>query len=214
MRDGYGNLVSKLTLPAPVRRALCCGGIPPRLSRPNTRRQRQADPLFRKGAAIKLGQRDKARKLMADIRPGGQGNPEIILAHEEVGILQLELDAILALAEGEDEKALELLQEAVKQQTSMPFRYGPPRISKPTSELLGDVLMGLGRAEQASLAYQDQLSRTLLRTNSLLGLARATAQTGDATASREAYGALADIWHNADPALPALAEVKGQADTP
>jgi predicted Zn-dependent protease len=165
-------------------------------------------------AAIKLGQLDKARKLMADIRPGGQGNPEIILVPKEVAILHLELDAILALSAGDDEKALELLREAVKQQTSMPFRYGPPRISKPTAELLGDVLMGLGRAEQASLAYQDQLSRTLLRANSLLGLARATARTSDATASREAYGALADIWHNADPALPALAEVKGQADTP
>ena len=165
-------------------------------------------------AATKLGQLDKARKFMADLRPGGQGNSEIILLPEEVAILQLELDAILALAEGDNEKALELVQQAVKQQASMPFRYGPPRISKPTAELLGDVLMELGRAEQATLAYQEQLSRTLLRTNSLLGLARATTQNGDATASRDAYGALADIWHNAGPALPALAEVRGQADTP
>jgi tetratricopeptide (TPR) repeat protein len=140
-------------------------------------------------AAIKLGQLGKARKLMADIRPGGQGNPEIILVPEEVAILLLELDAILALAEGDNEKALELLREAVRQQTSMPFRYGPPRISKPTAELLGDVLMGLGHAEQASLAYQDQLSRTLLRANSLLGLARATARANDVATSREAYGA-------------------------
>ena len=160
-------------------------------------------------AAIKLGQLGKARKLMAEIRPGGQGNPEIILVPEEVAILLLELDAILALADGDNEKALELLREAVKQQTSMPFRYGPPRISKPTAELLGDVLMGLGHAEQASLAYQDQLSRTLLRANSLLGLARATARTNDVATSREAYGTLADIWHNADSALPALVEVRG-----
>ena len=79
-------------------------------------------------------------------------NPEIILEPEEVAILKLELNGMLALAQGDYENALELLREAVKQQTSMPFRYGPPRISKPTAELLGDVLMGLGRAEQASLA--------------------------------------------------------------
>ena len=164
-------------------------------------------------AATRLGQLDKARTLMADMRPGGQGNSEIILVAEEVAILQLELDAILAMSEGDHEKALELLREAVTRHTSMPFRYGPPRISKPTAELLGDVLMELGRAEQASLAYQDQLSRTLLRTNSLLGLARATARTGDATVSREAYSALANIWHNADSALPALAEARGRADT-
>ena len=165
-------------------------------------------------AATKLGQLDTARRLMADIRPGGQGNPEIVLQPEEVAILKLELNAMFALAEGDDESALELLREAVNRQTRMPFRYGPPRISKPTAELLGDVLLGLGRADQASLAYQDQLSRSLMRTNSLLGLARATARTGDATASREAYGALAEIWHNADLDLPALAEVRDQADTP
>ncbi len=163
-------------------------------------------------AATKLGQLDKARKLMADILPGEQGNAEIILEPEEVAILKLELSALLALAEGDDEEALNLLKEAVARQTSMPFRYGPPRISKPTAELLGDVLLELGRAEEASLAYQDQLSRSLRRTNSLLGLARANARTGDATASREAYDALADIWHNADMDLPALAEVRDQAD--
>ena len=117
---------------------------------------------------------------------------------------------MLALAEGDDETALRLLREAVNRQTSMPFRYGPPRISKPTSELLGDVLLELGRADQASLAYQDQLSRSLMRTNSLLGLARANAGTGNAAASRETYTALADIWHNADLDLPALSEVSDQ----
>jgi len=159
-------------------------------------------------AATKLGQLDTARKLVAEIRPGGLGNSEIILEPEEVAILKLELNAVLALAEGDDEHALELLREAVNRQTSMPFRYGPPRISKPTAELLGDVLLELGRAEQATLAYQDQLSRSQMRTNSLLGLARATARTGDATASREAYAALADIWHNADSSSPAVTEAK------
>ncbi len=161
-------------------------------------------------AATKRGQLDTARELIPDIRPGGQGNPEIILEPEEVRILKLELDAMLALAEGDDETALRLLREAVNRQTSMPFRYGPPRISKPTSELLGDVLLELGRADQASLAYQDQLSRSLMRTNSLLGLARANAGTGNAAASRETYTALADIWHNADLDLPALSEVSDQ----
>jgi len=161
-------------------------------------------------AATKLGQLDTALKLVAEIRPGGLGNSEIILEPEEVAILKLELNAVLALAEGDDEHALELLREAVNRQTSMPFRYGPPRISKPTAELLGDVLLELGRAEQATLAYQDQLSRSVLRTNSLLGLARATARTGEAAASREAYAALADVWHNADSHLPAVTEARDQ----
>lgn len=89
----------------------------------------------------------------------------------------------------------------------MPFRYGPPRISKPIAELLGDVLLELGDDEQAALAYEDQLTRSKLRTNSLLGLARAAARSGDTTTSRDAYGLLGDIWHSADKTAPVLVEV-------
>jgi tetratricopeptide (TPR) repeat protein len=162
-------------------------------------------------SAIKLGDLDTARDLLAAVRPGGLGNPEIILSLEETAILKLELDAMLALAEGDDEKAVELAREAVAQQTSMPFRYGPPRISKPTAELLGDILLELDRPEEAALAYEDQLSRSQMRTNSLLGLARAHAQAGNASAAAESYRALADVWHSADPDLPGLAEARESA---
>ncbi len=81
-------------------------------------------------------------------------------------------------------------------------------------KLLGDMLMELGKPEEAALAYEDQLSRSQLRTNSLLGFARASAQAGNTAASREAYRALADIWHSADPDLPGLAEVRERADSP
>ncbi len=165
-------------------------------------------------AAAKLGQIDKARGLMGDIRPGGEaGNPEIILSQKEIDILKLEVGTVIAMAEGDSEKALGLTRQAVQMQASLPFRYGPPRISKPTAELLGDVLSSLGDDEQAALAYEDQLSRSQFRTNSLIGLARATARIGDDTTSVEAYSALANIWHSADPTVPALSEVKGQART-
>ena len=159
-------------------------------------------------AAARRGDLEQAREGLAQIRTGGQGNPEIILAQKEVDILKLEVEAAMALAEGNKEKALDLAGRATEMQTSMPFRYGPPRISKPTAELLGDILSAVGDDEQAALAYQDQLSRSQLRTNSLLGLARTSARAGDDTTSREAYEALADIWHSADPTLPALSEVR------
>jgi tetratricopeptide (TPR) repeat protein len=159
-------------------------------------------------AAAKLGQLDKARELTAEIRMGGEAaNPEIILSQKEIDILKLEVGTVIAMAEDKEEKALKLARHATQMQANLPFRYGPPRISKPAAELLGDVLSEVGDYEQAALAFEDQLTRSQLRTNSLIGLARASAQIGDDAMSLEAYGALADIWHSADPTVPALIEV-------
>jgi hypothetical protein len=159
-------------------------------------------------AAAKLGALDEAREHIAKIRIGGAGNPEIMLSQSEVDILKLEVEAVIALAEGRKEQALDLARRAAEAQASMPFRYGPPRISKPAGELVGDVLSAVGADEQAALAYQDQLGRSQLRTNSLLGLARSSARAGDDATSTEAYEALARIWDGADATLPALAEVR------
>ena len=139
---------------------------------------------------------------------GKEANPEIILSQKEVDILKLEVQSVIAMKEDDGEKAVMMAREAAEMQASLPFRYGPPRISKPTAELLGDILYELGDEVGAILAYQDQLSRSKLRTNSLLGLARAAARTGDDTTSQEAYGSLANIWHSADESVTGLAEVK------
>lgn len=165
-------------------------------------------------AAAKLGNIDKARKLLSQIQMGGkEANPEIILSQEEVDILKLEVETVIAMNNGDIETAVAHAREAAAMQATLPFRYGPPRISKPTAELLGDVLASQGDDEQAILAYEDQLSRSKLRTNSLIGLARASARIGDDAASLEAYRSLADIWRNADLAVPALTEVNRLAQS-
>jgi len=160
-------------------------------------------------AAAQLGHLEEARGLLPKIQIGGkEANPEIILSQKEVDILKLEVQLVIALKEGDGEKAVTMAREAAKMQASLPFRYGPPRISKPTAELLGDVLYELGDSAGAILAYQDQLSRSKLRTNALIGLARAAARIGDDATSLEAYGSLANIWHSADESVTGLAEVK------
>ncbi len=159
-------------------------------------------------AAAKRGDVDQARALLAQLRMGGAGNPEIILAQAEVDILKLEVEVVIALAEGRREAALELAQQAARLQADLPFRYGPPRISKPAGELLADVYLELGNDKEAVLAYQDELSRSQSRANSLLGLARASASAGDQATSIEAYRALAQVWERADASVPALVEVR------
>ena len=159
-------------------------------------------------SAAKLGETEKAREYLSDIGPGGEDvNPEIILSAKEIDILKLQVESVIAMSEQNSEHALTLARQAVELQASMPFRYGPPRISKPTSELLADLLLELGRYKEASDAYADQLSRSQLRTNSLIGLARASSRMDSETSAREAYDSLADIWHSANQELPMHIEV-------
>jgi len=150
-------------------------------------------------AAAKLGKLEEARVHLAEISPGGEGaNPEIIVSAQEIDILKLQVESVIAISDGNSGLAIKLAGEAADVQATMPFRYGPPRISKPTSELLADLLLELGRYEEASEIYADQLSRSQLRTNSLAGLARASSKIGDETTARESYDSLSKIWHRAD----------------
>lgn len=165
-------------------------------------------------AAARLGKLEEAREHLAEIRPGGEAaNPEIILSAQEIEILKLQVESVIAINEGNSELAISLARQAVEMQASMPFRYGPPRISKPTSELLADLLLQLGRYEEASEYYVDQLSRSQMRTNSLVGLARASSKVGDEATARETYASLSKIWHAADQKLPMqikVAEFEGR----
>jgi tetratricopeptide (TPR) repeat protein len=149
-------------------------------------------------SAIKLGKLDAARMLQKKIKPGGAGNPEIFLSKEEVEILVLELDAMIALSEGKHPSAEKILRDALDKGQKIPFRYGPPRLAKPTAELLGDLLMEIGKHEPALEAYQQELKNSLRRTNSLLGVARSTHNIGDNSASQNTYKLLSEIWHGAD----------------
>ena len=158
-------------------------------------------------AAARLGELEKARLHLAEISTGGKGaNPEIILTQEEVDILKLQVESVIAISEGTSELAIKLARQAAELQAGMPFRYGPPRISKPTGELLAELLLELGQYDEAADVYSDQLSRSQLRTNSLIGMARASSRTGDETKFKETFDTLSMIWHNADQDFPLLVE--------
>ena len=87
---------------------------------------------------------------------------------------------------------------------------GPPG-DPPARELLGDLLLELGRVQEAAAAYDAALQRTPLRSPVLLGRARAAAKSGDEEGAAHWYGLLARNWKGADPDLPELAEVRAGA---
>ncbi|MBA3810848.1 MAG: hypothetical protein H0X27_04230, partial [Caulobacteraceae bacterium] len=65
----------------------------------------------------------------------------------------------------------------------MPSEFGPPTPPKPTLELLGDILLGAKKPDQAAQAYAAALARAPERTLSLQGLMAAQQARGDTAAA-------------------------------
>jgi tetratricopeptide (TPR) repeat protein len=149
-------------------------------------------------AAILKNDLDTARERAKYLQAGAEGNPEVTLNDAVVGVLHKELEAMIALHDSGTDKAIALLREAVDLTGNAPFRYGPPQVTKPALELLGEVLESAGKTDEAITAFEQQLEQTPRRTNSLLGLARASEARGDLDKVNDAYRRLAEIWHAAD----------------
>jgi tetratricopeptide (TPR) repeat protein len=108
-------------------------------------------------------------------------------------ILARELRAIIQFREGNTSAALQLLAEAAAAENARPMEYGPPYISKPCGELMGEMLLTLGRPGEAIPYFEQALERNTGRTLSLLGLARAQEAVGDEAAA-ETRLKLAENW--------------------
>ena len=70
-----------------------------------------------------------------------------------------------------DKEAAELhLKKTIALEENLSFRFGPPVVQKPTTELYADWLLNQGRTEEALIQYQTTLKRTPKRTKSLEGV--------------------------------------------
>jgi tetratricopeptide (TPR) repeat protein len=113
----------------------------------------------------------------------------------------LELEALILQARGETDAALARFAEAAGVEDAMPLDFGPPFPIKPTHELWGEMLLGLGRAAEAQAQFERALARTPRRARALYGLARAAQEAGDDEAAAAAWGQLGAVWREADPQL-------------
>ena len=96
--------------------------------------------------------------------------------------------------EGNSDAAIELLGAAASDENSRALEYGPPHIPKPSSELLGEMLLAQGDPEQAISEFELSLLRNTNRSLSLLGLARAQEAAGNQKAAAETKALLASNW--------------------
>lgn len=115
-----------------------------------------------------------------------------------LGVMDLELRAVLRRLEGANDDAIALLREATRAEDALPVDFGPPGILKPSHELLGDLLLDLGRPAEAKQEYTRALALAPGRARSLIGLVRAAAAAGDRETAEAAYRQLAANWRQAD----------------
>ena len=90
-------------------------------------------------------------------------------------ILRMELEGLLAIADGKVDEGISLLDKAVETEAGYPLMFGPPKIVKPTYELLGEESLRAGRFEEATQAFEKALARTPGRRVTVAGAEAVTA---------------------------------------
>jgi tetratricopeptide (TPR) repeat protein len=124
------------------------------------------------------------------------------------GIRGLEVAALSAAMKKDYVKAIELMKKATEQEEQSSPPSGPPSLIKPTHELLGEILLRAGRPADAATQFKIALLRQPNRARSLLGAARAAAQSGDQTTAAAMYSKLLEQWNQADTDFPELREAR------
>lgn len=121
---------------------------------------------------------------------------------------EFQVAAVARAAKGAYDEAITLMKKAVELEEKMKPPSGPPEMIKPSHELFGEILLRAGRPQEAAQQFETSLQRHPMRARSLLGAARAAAQSGNRAGAAEAYAKLLDVWAQADAELPALKEAR------
>lgn len=123
--------------------------------------------------------------------------------------LATQIEALVAHAAGDDEKAIALLGRVTAASREAGVAPLGPPAGIPSSELLGALLLKAGRPAEAVAAYDRALADRPNRSAALLGLARAKAAADDRAGAADAYRKLLKNWSRGDRDIDALAEARG-----
>jgi tetratricopeptide (TPR) repeat protein len=125
-----------------------------------------------------------------------------------IAIMEREVSAVMDRAAGRNEQAIQTLRKAAEAELRLPAPLGLPEPLKPAPELLGEVLLEIGRAPDALEPFQQTLRRHPNRSLSVLGLARAAVALGDIENARLHYRQLLSNFEDADNDVPELQEAR------
>lgn len=96
-------------------------------------------------------------------------------------VMALQLRAAEAHGAGRIDEAVAMLRDAAAREEGMPVEYGPPAVVKPTWEMMGEMLLAAGRADEAVTAFRRALELAPGRRLSLRGLAAAERASASAS---------------------------------
>ena len=122
------------------------------------------------------------RELTAELRETVMALPEQVpfnlLYLDRLAVIEQQLQASLARAQGNGTAALEHAREASRLEGAMPYSFGPPFVDYPSAQMLGELALDLGQYEEAAAAFTEQLKRSRNKTQAVDGLARAEQASG------------------------------------
>ncbi len=118
---------------------------------PNGRPDNRAVYLSGEGLArVRAGDVRGAREALSDIPVTPSGNH----------VIRLQLEGLLALETGRARDGIAKIEEAAREEASLPFAFGPPEIPKPSHELLAEERYRMRDWGAAATAYREAEART------------------------------------------------------
>src|SRR5262245_6725952 len=173
---------------------------------PNTGRGMSL-PLFVRALAAASAGVDTAEKLLGEMRATRrQGNDAY--GAKILEIRELEIAALISASKKNFDEAVATMKRATSLEEEMSPPSGPPTLIKPSHELFGEILLRAGMPKEAAGQFTIALNRQPNRARSLLGAARAYAQSGDKARAIEFYTNFLRAWRQADANLPELREAR------
>src|SRR6266542_1872435 len=150
----------------------------------------QIPAIFARGMAAATKGSADAQKSMAELRTIRErhGNePEALIAQivKMTEVQELEIGAVYNASKGTFDEAVKIIRRGAALEAAMPPPLGPPGVIKPAHELFGEILLRAKRPKEAAEQFATSLRRHKNRARSLLGAARADAQTPELREARD-----------------------------
>jgi len=121
-------------------------------------------------------------------------------------------EAWVQFAKGNYDKAMLFMKASASIEDSTEKHPVTPGEVVPANELLGDLLLGMDRPEEALMAYEKSLKRSPNRFNGLYGAAIASKRSGNLEKAGMYFGKLLEITKNSNSERPEIMEAKSFVD--